>query len=123
MSEEYEESKEKRSLKWNFHYWYHYLNSIKLSTGLGFFHVNLPFVGLTLVPWGQASENDLGWSMGIPECHKCRNCYCCVTFVSCEQWLQVMIALCICVVQSFVQFLVFSPLCFIFLVWVVGLVS
>jgi hypothetical protein len=37
MSEEYEESEEKRLLRWNFHYWYHYLNTIKLSIGLGFF--------------------------------------------------------------------------------------
>jgi len=72
----------------------------KIVNRIGIFHVNFPFVGLTLVPWGHASENDLGWSLGIPECHKFRNCYCCITFVSCEQWLQVMIALCICVLYK-----------------------
>lgn len=46
----------------------------KIVNRIGIFHVNLPFVGLTLVPWGQASENDHGWSLGIPECHKYRNC-------------------------------------------------
>ena len=37
----------------------------KIVNRIGIFHVNFPFVGLTLVPWGQASENDLGWSLAF----------------------------------------------------------
>jgi hypothetical protein len=79
----------KRLIKWNFHHWYQYLKNDKTGNRTGVCHVKLPLVGLTVVHWGQASENYCGWwLLVIPECHKCRNCYCLLCHL-CIMWTMI----------------------------------
>jgi hypothetical protein len=71
---------------------------------IGIFHSKQQPIGLTLVPWGQTSEDYFGWQPWLfPECRKYGNCYALSTLYhvnnDCKSW-----SIFVCV-KNFVHFL------------------